>query len=444
MDKDLACTLIEKVKKLTSDKYCSVINIEGTRQNVTRFANSEISQNTNKSDINMSLTLHDGRKEATCGTNVLNDEGLQRLVKDAESLLAISPQGNYEFASWGKPSLHTTESDKELRLIYDAKGRAETIKEGIKDFETDFTAAGALVLENKISAYGNSYSDEVLFASLDNVQFNTVVTHKPSNADGGGECISHQANQLNIKEAFSHAKHWATLGSDTSNLVTLNGGEYTVVLSPMAVGNLVAFLGWSLNAKRVADGLSFCNSSLSNAPKLGENINIYDDVNDSRVFPWYFDYEGNKRQTIPLIEKGVVKNLLYDNKTAHLLGAEQKGHAYSNKGNGGASLHTIMLGGDSTQEEVIKSTTRGLYISDFHYTNFVNPCTLQLTGLTRNGTFLIEDGQITKPVTTMRFTQNILEAFTNVEVISKELTVVNDDGWASVMPSIKIERFCFP
>jgi predicted Zn-dependent protease len=120
------------------------------------------------------------------------------------------------------------------------------------------------------------------------------------------------------------------------------------------------------------------------------------------------------------------------------------GRAYSNKGYGGWPMHCVMQGGDSSQAEMIKSTKRGLLISEFHYTNFVNPKSALITGLTRNGTFLIEDGKVTKAVSTMRFTQSLLEAFNNVVDLSKECSVVNSNGWANVMPYAKIEGFCFP
>jgi predicted Zn-dependent protease len=103
-----------------------------------------------------------------------------------------------------------------------------------------------------------------------------------------------------------------------------------------------------------------------------------------------------------------------------------------------------MPGGGVSQDDMICATKRGLFISEFHYTNFVNPRALQVTGLTRNGTFLVEDGKITRAVNTMRFTQNLLEAFNNVTALSKDLTVINAGGWAAVMPSAVIEGFCFP
>jgi len=443
MDKNMAVELIKKLTAYT--KYYGVVNIKGNRQGVTRFANSEINQNVNQSDLSITLTLYDGKKEATCSTNVLDNEGLKQLVQDTESLLDVTPSGEFDLFTWSPFPLKSAENDRELTTIYDAKGRVETIKEGVAALGSDFVAAGALILEKKMAAYGNSESshDEILFADLDNVQFNTVVTDTATGADGGAECLSHKVSGLNIGDAFSQAKQRSVLGA---NPITLDSGGYTVILSPQAVGDLVFYLTWSLNAKRVADGLSFYDDTAVEASVFGQNINIYDDVNDPGVFPWYFDYEGYERQSIPLIEKGVVKNMLYDNKTAQSMGRGElpTGHAYSNKGLGGFSLHTVMAGGDASQDEMISSTKKGLFISELHYTNFVNPRVLLLTGLTRNGTFLIEEGQITRALSTMRFTQNLTEAFCNVSALSKELTVVNAGGWAAVMPSVKIEGFCFP
>ena len=467
MDRDMAVSLVKKLTSYT--KYYGVVNIVGASQGVTRFARSEISQNVNQYDISISLTLHDGSKEATCTTNVLDNEGLKKLAEDTENLLAAAPHSSFSMVPWQRPSMRTAENDDDLAVLYNARGRVEAIKEGVSMLNDNYSAAGALTLERKIAAYGNSESqdDEILFSSLDNVQFNTVVscdaagrsgdagrsdaagrsgtagkpsTSGTSGADGSGECISHKFGGLNIMEQFSKAKRRADLGT---NPITIDGGKYTVILTPQAMGDLVFYITWSLNAKRVAEGLSFCNGNLPKAPAFAENISIYDDVNDPRVFPLYFDYEGHKRRSLPLIEKGNVKNLLFDNKTSQLMGARQTGHAVSNKGIGGFSLHTVMLGGDSTIDDMIKNTERGLFVSELHYTNFVNPRALQVTGLTRNGTFLIENGKITLAVNTMRFTQNLLEAFNNISALSKELTIINGGGWAHVMPAAKIEGMTF-
>ena len=444
MDRDTAVNLIKKLTSYT--KYYAVVNIVGSRQGVTRFANSEISQNINQYDIELSLTLYDGKKEATCETNVVDDSGLKKLVQDTEALLNATSEGEFEKFQWQHKPIPAFENDRSLETLYNVKGRVEVIKENVSRLDTNRLAAGALILEHKIIAYGNSGSkdNEILFFALDNVQFNTVVTDTATGADGGGECISHKSDSLDISAAFSQANERAEMGA---NPVTVEAKEHTVILSPQAVGDLIYFLKWSLNSKYVADGLSFCSGDLAKeekAPSFGDNISIYDDVNDPRLFPWYFDYEGHKREALPLIEQGRVKNLLYDNKTALKMGGRPTGHAYSNKGLGGFSFHTVMQGGSSSVDEMIKNTEKGLFISEFHYTNFVNPRALLLTGLTRNGTFLIENGKITKPVTTMRFTQNLQEAFKNVTALSKEQHIVNSIGWASVMPAAKVEGFCFP
>jgi len=447
MDKQMAGEIMKKLTGYT--KYYGVVNIQGSRQGVTRFANSEISQNVNQSDLSVALTLYDGKKEATCRTNVLDDEGLKQLVKDTENLLAVTPKGEFDPMPWKPFAASGIDNDKQLSAVYNAKGRVEAVKAGVESLEADFTAAGALILEKKIAVYGNSdgvNGGDILFAELDNVQFNTVVTNTTTGADGGAECLSHKSGGLDISRGFSQAQRKSALGA---NPTALDGGEYTVILSPQAVGDLVFYLTWSLNAKRIMDGLSFCDGTAATVgatPIFGENISIYDDVNDPRVFPWYFDYEGYKRQPIPLIEKGAVKNILHDSKTFRLMEGigELTGHAYSNKGLGGFALHTVMTGGETSQEAMIKSTKKGLLVSELHYTNFVNPRALQLTGLTRNGTFLIEDGEIAGAVSTMRFTQSLLEAFNNVEALSKELTIINNGGWAAVVPAAKIGRFCFP
>jgi len=432
MDKQLA---VDLVKKLTSyTKHYAVVNISGQSQGVTRFANSEISQNVNKSDLQISLTLHDGKKEATSSTNVLDNASLKKLVQDTETMLAVSPAGEFDAAEWNPPNIKDTENDSTLAEIYNAKGRAEAIKEGVAALD-GLSSAGALILQKRIAAYGNSSKPEAtLFSEFDNVQFNTVVTH--NGADGGGESVSHKASNLNIPGAFSQAKQRALMGA---NPITLDGGTYTVVLTPEALGDLMFFLTWSLNAKRIADGASFY-CGLTGTQYFGKNINIYDDVSDARTFPIYFDYEGNKRKSMPLIESGEVKNILYCNKTAAKVGVQSSGHALTNKGMGGYASNLVMQGGSNSLDEMIKSTERGLFISEFHYTNFVNPKNALVTGLTRNGTFLIENGKLGKAVNTMRFTQSLLEAFSKVTHLSKDLSIVG----SSVMPSAKIEGFTFP
>ena len=433
MDKNMAGRLIKSVTSYS--KHYGVVNIDGAVRGVTRFANSQISQNINQSDLTLTLTLHDGKKEATSSTNVLDDAGLKKLASDTEALLNLSPPGDFEAADWHYEELPDAVSN--FGGYDSVKRRVEAVKEGIFGFESEYTAAGALTAEKKIAAYGNSASDKLHYAELDNVQFNTVVTNNITNADGGAECISHKG-EMNIIGGFAEAKQRVSMGSDP---LRLDAGAYTVLLSPKAIYDLFSFITWSLNGKFAAEGMSFVGSDLKNAPRFGSNITIRDDVGDNRLFPWYFDYEGKRRQPLTLVEGGLVKNLLHDRKTSP---TQCSGHAISNKGRGGFSLHTIIHGGQHSLDEMVKSVKHGLFISELHYTNFVNPRNLLVTGLTRNGTFLIKDGTLGQAVTTMRFTQNLIEALGRVISLSDELSLVDSYGWAALAPYAVIEGFNFP
>jgi len=445
MNKDQAAELIKKLT--SSSKHYSVVNIVGREEAVTRFAKSSISQNVNLSDISVSLTMYDDKKEVTCTTNALDDSGLKQLVDDTERLLYAAPEG--EFTPFPLEIEEDNFSSNASTCIssFDAKCRAEAIKEGVEKLPEGFISAGALMLEKKLAAYGNSENSNIRFSTLDNVQFNTVTTHSISGADGGGECISHQIDEIrqNIPDTFAQAHERAARGA---NPVTLNAGQYTVILSPVAMGDLMTFVIYSLCAKRVEDGVSFYTPDIQEAV-FGSNITVKDDVNDPRIFPWPFDYEGHKRQSLSLIEKGAVKNILHDNKTAQRMNMSLTGHAISNKGLGGLSFHTVMDGGDKSLEEIIQDTSQGIFISELHYTNFVNPRALQITGLTRNGTFLIENGKLSNAVKTLRFTQNLIEALNSVTALSLEQTKVISSwgsfagGWAALMPAVRIEKFNF-
>jgi predicted Zn-dependent protease len=435
-DKDFCASVIKRLTAQT--KYYATVNIEGGREAVTRFANSEINQNTQKTDATVSLTLHDGKKEATCATNVLSDEGLNKLVRDAEELLTAAPEGEFEaFPNDMEDDVPDAPNDARLAEVFGAEGRAEAVKRGVESLGGGCTAAGALTLETRLFAYGNSGTEKIRHAAFDAVLFNTVVTHE-SGAAGGAECIS-RAGGANIQAAFDTANDRALRSRDP---VSCETGAYTVILSPAAFGDLLAFVCYSLDAKETLDGTSFAIGRLGQRV-FGGNITVLDDARHPLVFPLCFDYEGRLRQTLPLIENGVVESLLHDDKTAARMNTRSTGHAFTNKGYGGYSMHTVARGGDMTLEEMIKDTPRGIFISELHYTNYVNQRMLQITGLTRNGTFLIENGELTRAVATMRFTQELIAALCNVTALSAADTAVNINGWASVMPAARIDGFTF-
>lgn len=435
LNKDTARTIIDTL--IAETKNHAVVYIDEDVQETTRFANSEINQNVSIADTTVRLTLFDGKKEATCATNVLTGDGLRKLVRDTEAMLPYIPEGEFGAFTVSQELLPETVNDERLTLKFDAKGRADAVKRGVDRMSDGFTAAGALALNRKSIAYGDS-NGTFRFAAYDGVSFNTVVTHTDG-AAGGGDCISYTSDDFDTDEAFNKALATAQAAR---NPVSIETGAYTVVLSPLAFGELLSYATMLLNAKLVDDGISFAVGKLGERV-FGENFTVRDDVAFPGTRPLYFDCEGNKRQSFTLIENGVVQNLLYDNKVATRVQRSSTGHAVTNTGYGGYPFNAVMQGKDGTLNDIIAGTSKGLFINEFHYVNFVNPRTLQMTGLTRNGAFLIDNGVLGNPITTMRFTQDMIQAFNQITAISSDCSKISQMDAIYIMPSVRIEGFHF-
>jgi predicted Zn-dependent protease len=280
-------------------------------------------------------------------------------------------------------------------------------------------------------AFGNSKGVFRHYA-FDSVGFNTVITHSDG-ATGFGAATSHLLEGLDITEAFKKAYEKAQMAI---NPQFAEVGAYTVILEPSAVAGLMGFVLGSLNGMGVLRGTSYATGKL-NEKCFGDNITVIDDIFHPSAFPRYFDAEGFPKKPLTLIENGVIKNFMYDAKTAQKAGAKPTGHSF--RGYGSAAGNVVMQGGESSLEEMIKNTKKGLLISRFHYTNYVNPKKLQVTGLTRDGTFMIEDGKIVNSIANMRFTEEMTAAFSNVVEMSKELTKTG----FGLFPAAKIENFHF-
>ena len=424
-------------QKLTSYvNHYATVNINDTSQGTTRFANSEISQNVTISDTTVSLTVYDGKKEATCATNVLTDEGLKQLAQDAEAMLAYVPEGEFEAFTMSQEPVAERPCSGELAAAFDVKARAEYIKEGVSHVAKGFTASGALNLNRHAIAVGDSRG-AFRYAAYDQVGFNTVVTHEDG-ADGAGECFSYTG----VPDIIAQFKKAQATSQAARNPISPELGAHTVVLSPYALGDLVTFMSMMLGADFVDDGSSFAIGKLGQKV-FGDNFTVVDDVNCPCSRPMFFDYEGTPRQKVALVDKGVVSSYLYDNKLAARHKVQNTGHAITNKGRGGYPGNLQVAGGNQSLDEIIASTEKGIFINEFHYTNFVNPRTLQVTGLTRNGTFLIENGKLTKPLSTVRFTQSLLDAFNAITAISSERVLVGGYFGALLVPGARIDGFHF-
>ncbi len=230
--------------------------------------------------------------------------------------------------------------------------------------------------------------------------------------------------------------------------VTLPLGTYEVILEPEAVADLMDWLGYTaFGAKSVQERSSFL------AGRMGEQvfaptITISDDANDPATLRLPFDFEGVPKQKVVLIDRGKATGIVYDTAYGARFAHPSTGHGMPpDETEGPLPLHLTLAPGDSNLAQMLRRCRRGLLIPRFHYVNgLLNPREALMTGLTREGTFLVEDGRVVAPVTTMRFTQSLLEAFQHVLGISKERRVVADPGQdlgCVLAPALHLARFKF-
>jgi PmbA protein len=225
--------------------------------------------------------------------------------------------------------------------------------------------------------------------------------------------------------------------------VRVDPGDYEVVLSPYAVAEMLYHLSWlGLGALAVQEGRSFMRRG---ERLMSESVRLRDDAHDAAGLPFPFDWEGVTARPVTFVENGVCRDVVYDTPTAIVDGTCSTGHALPMPNTEGPlPSHLVMDGGDRSRDELIGDVRRGLYVTRFWYVRDVHPLRTMITGMTREGTFLIEDGRIGTPVRDLRFTQSIVGALADVRGISRERSLeVPDEGSATLAPWLHLGRFHF-
>ena len=259
---------------------------------------------------------------------------------------------------------------------------------------------------------------------------------------GFGDAISQSAGDVNIDRVIQRA---VSKGEMNRSPEGIEPGRYTVVLEPNAVSSLLLFAGYQgLGAQDVAEEASFlCGRRGERA--FSEQVSLFDDARNDHYGGLAFDWEGSPKQRVDLVKDGVLGDPVTDRLWASKLGVENTGHAYPQPNTFGPKPGNMVLaGGDQSMEELIAGVDRGLLVTQLHYTNMIDPRDLLLTGMTRNGTFLIEDGVVTRPVKNLRFTESLVNAMASVSGVGRELEVAGAlfDG-EIVCPALRIENFRF-
>ena len=409
---------------------------------LTRFAANTIHQNVSETNVSVRVRSIVGRRTGVASTNELDAEALQRTVEAAQ-IAATFQEENSEFRSLPgpteiRPVNAYVKRTAEFAPIERARG-AETILAASR--AAGLQAAGAFSVEEQILYVANSLGvDACHRGTVANLL--TVIMGK--NSSGYASASSIDVAKIDPQEVGRRAVDKAL---HSANPTDIEPGEYTVILEEEAVADMIFYLGYlGMGALSLQEGRSFLCGRLGE-PVVGKNITIWDDGSDPRGLPIPFDFEGVAKKRVMLIEDGIAKGVVYDSATAgREEGQSSTGHSLPAPNTAGPiPINLFMAPGDQTKEELLASTKRGIWVTRFHYTNPVHPVKAILTGMTRDGTFLIENGRITRPLKNLRFTQSILDALCDVQGMTSSLKMVKDE-WNSIatcVPSIKVGSFRF-
>ncbi len=305
---------------------------------------------------------------------------------------------------------------------------------------TGFVAAGAF--ETAAAELGVANSEGQFCWSPGTVASLTTVMTGGEHGSGFAEAFSGSSEFIDPEALGARA---ADKALRSQRPLVLDPGTYPVVLEPAAVATLAGFLAYV-----GFGGLGYIEDRSCFSGKAGEqvaapSISIWDDGTDPRTLGAAFDFEGVPRERVDLIKDGVFVDAVYDLRTGKQAGRPSTGHGLpAPNPEGPFPLNLFMQEGDATVEDMIRSTQRGVLVTRFHYSNVVNPIESSITGMTRDGTFLIERGEIVGPVMNFRFTQSILGALTNVSLVGRKAELASEFFFSSSrVPALKIEEFHF-
>jgi predicted Zn-dependent protease len=407
---------------------------------LTRFAGSKIHQNTLQREANVVVSARVGQREGRAVTNRLDKEAISQAARQATQTAQLSAP-NPELADYAEgPQEYSFQVDYfEATAACTPEDRAKKVIQGFEvSDDAAFTASGTLSTSQMNFVLANSNGIEAAY----NTTFaKYTVMYTGPNSSGYSEQSSRSINEIDTADCAVHALATARRSANPRN--DIPAGRYTVILNAECVATLLNFLAWlGFSGKAYVEGSS-CFSGRLGEPVCSPDVTIVDDPLDPRTLGVPCDAAGVPKQRLSLVESGVVKALAHDANTARKAGTVSTGH--DSGVNFPVPANIVLMPGNASREDLIASVERGILVSRFHYTNVVDPMATVLTGMTRDGTFLIENGEVSGGLTNFRFTNSILAALNDVRAMETEQVLVSPFwGSSSLVPaSIKVDNFNF-
>ena len=435
MTREQAQSLIERTLKLSRADWARV-NLGGGYQANIRFADNRISTAGGVSTATLNVQSSFGPKHAVISTNDFSDAGLERAVRQSEALAKLAPDDPEAMPELELQQYENVKTYFDSTAELGPEGRAQAARLAIDPCRAagDLKAAGFLITGSGAGAVGNSKG---LFAYQSGTSANYTLTVRTADGTGSGWAGADHPDwsQLDVKGVAQRAIEKARL---SRNPVAIEPGRYTVVMEPQAVGDLVQLLAFALDARSADEGRS-AFSTRGGGTKVGdkvvdERVTLLSDPADPQLLSNVFDGQGLPARRQVWIENGVLKKLTYSR-----FWAQKKGQQPD------AGTNAVKLvGGTQSLDDLIKSTPRGILLTRLWYLRQVDPRTELYTGLTRDGTFLIENGKISKAVKNLRFNESPLFILNNLEALGRAERVAGTEaGGDVVMPALKVRDFNF-
>jgi predicted Zn-dependent protease len=414
------------------------VQLEETIEALTRFANNAIHQNVAGRGITVSIrTVVDGRTARTT-TNRLDEDSLRKAVQSSLELAHSQPRNPRLLAMPGRQRYRAVNRFWPETAALSPEARARAVKQACDlAIQNGQVAAGIFSSGQTQQLLSNSRG---LFAAYRQSEAEFSITMQDEPAASWAKDNSGSIRHIDPQALAKRASQKAQLAKNTQELAP---AKYTVILEPAAVLDLVGFLFYDFAATALEDQRSCLNRRMGKT-LFGENIGIVDDVYHPLQLGAPFDGEGMPRQRVTLVQKGVPKNLVYSRASAKKADKRPTGHGFVLPNEyGEAPVNLVFSGGASTVEKMIAGTDRGLLVTRVWYIREVDPYEKIMTGMTRDGLFLVEKGRVSSAVRNFRFNQSLIELLQNVQEMSPGVRTAAEEAFEMVVPAMKVTGFNF-
>lgn len=429
-------TVLRLAKTTGADE--TEVHVDETAESLTRFANNAIHQNVAERGLNVSIRTVVDSRTARATTNRVDEDSLRAAIDASLSLSHSQPKDPHLLSMPGKQHYRKVNRFIKDTAALTPEERARAVRRACDlAIQNGQVAAGIFACGLQQSALGNSRG---LFAAYRETHAEFSITMQETPAASWAKANAASVRAFDPQKLAQRASEKAHMAVDARELPP---GRYTVILEPAAVLDLVGFLFYDFGATALQDKRSCLNDRMGKQI-FGKNISITDDAYHPLQLGAPFDGEGIPRQRVQLVDRGVPKNLVYARTTAKAARKNPTGHGFALPNEyGEAPMNLIFAGGDSSLEKMVTSTDRGLLVTRLWYIREVDPYEKVMTGMTRDGLFLVEMGKVSTAVRNFRFNQSILEMLRNVELLGPVVRATGEEAFEMVVPAMKVRDFHF-